>query len=53
MENLEIKISEIRLVLNRILDHIEHDLGKARVMLDQDDYRDVADEARYDFTKSP
>jgi hypothetical protein len=53
MANLEIQLSELRLVLNRILDHIEHDLGKARVRLDQDDYWDVADEERYDFTKSP
>jgi hypothetical protein len=53
MANLELEISELRLVLNRILDHIEHDLGKARVTLDQDNYWDVADEERYDFAKSP
>lgn len=50
---VEIKLSELRLVINRILDHIEHDLGRASVSLDQDDYWDVADEERYDFTKSP
>ena len=50
---LEINISELRLVINRILDHIEHDLGHASVKLDEDDYWDVADEERYDFTKSP
>jgi hypothetical protein len=53
MANLNIEISELRLVVNRILDHIENDLGKARVTLDQDDYWDVADAERYDFTKTP
>jgi hypothetical protein len=53
MANLEIEIAELRLMLNRILDHIEHDLGKARITVDQDDYWDVADEERYDFTRSP
>lgn len=50
---IEIKIVELRLVINRILDHIEHDLGKVSVKLDEDDYWDVADEERYDFTKTP
>ena len=53
MANVEIEISQLRLVLNRILDHIEHGLGKDRVVLDQDDYWDVANEERYDFGKSP
>ena len=50
---VEIKLSELRTVVSRILDHIEHDLGHASVKLDQDDYWDVASEERYDFTKSP
>ncbi|MBW8830350.1 MAG: hypothetical protein JF606_13110 [Burkholderiales bacterium] len=50
---VEINISELRLVINRILDHIEHDLGHASVKLNQDDYWDAADAERYDFTKSP
>ena len=50
---IEINISELRLVVNRILDHIEHDLGHVSVKLDQDDYWDVADGERYDLTKSP
>lgn len=50
---VEISISELRLVTNRIFDHIEHDLGYASVNLDQNSYWDVADEERYDFTKSP
>jgi hypothetical protein len=51
--DVEIKLSELRLVINRILDHIEHDLGRESVKLDQDNYWDVADVERYDFTKSP
>ena len=50
---VEIKLSELRLVINRILDHIEHDLGHSSLQLEQDDYWDVANEERYDFTKSP
>jgi hypothetical protein len=50
---VEIKLSELRTVVNRILDHIEHDLGRASVKLDQDSYWDVASKERYDFTKSP
>jgi hypothetical protein len=51
--DVEINISELRLVVNRILDHIEHDLGHKSVKLDQDNYWDVSDEERYDFTKTP
>jgi hypothetical protein len=51
--DVEIKVSELRIVINRILDHIEHDLGRASVKLDQDSYWDVANAERYDFTKSP
>jgi hypothetical protein len=51
--DVEIKIADLRLVIGRILDHIEHDLGHATLVLDQDDYWDVADDERYDFTKSP
>ena len=50
---VEIKLSELRLVVNRILDHIEHDLGHVSLTLDQDDYWDVSDGDRYDLTKSP
>ena len=53
MVNLEIKISDLRLVINRILDHVEHGLGHAKVELDEDDYWDVPDKERYDFTKMP
>ena len=53
MASLSIEISELRLVVNRILDHIENDLGQAQVTLDQDDYWDVANAERYDFTKVP
>lgn len=50
---VEIEIKDLRLVLNRILDHIEFDLDCKTVGLDQDDYWEVADADRYDLTKSP
>jgi len=50
---IEINITELRLVVNRILDHIERDLGHATVRLSEDNYWDAADEERYDFTKCP
>jgi hypothetical protein len=50
---LKVNVSEMRIIVNRILDHIEHDLGKGSVSLTQDDYWEVADNERYDFTKSP
>jgi hypothetical protein len=49
----EIRISDMRLAVNRILDHIENDLGQETVVLDQDSYWDVADDERYNFTKIP
>ena len=51
--DVEIKLSELRTVLNRILDHIENDLGHATVKLESDDYWEVADADRYDLTKGP
>lgn len=53
MACVEIKVSDLRLVIDRILDHIERDLGRSTVTLRQDSYWDVADEERYDFTKTP
>jgi hypothetical protein len=50
---VEIKIAELRLVMNRIFDHIEHDLDIVSLELDEDSYWDVADVERYDFSKSP
>ena len=35
--DVEIKIVDLRLVVGRILDHIEYDLGHTVVKLDQDD----------------
>lgn len=43
----------MRTVINRILDHIAHDLGHEVVILDKDSYWDVDDDERYEFTKSP
>jgi|SRR3954447_7309424 hypothetical protein len=48
-----IKISDLRLVICRILDHVEQDLGHGTLKLDQDSYWDVADDERYDFTRIP
>ena len=50
---VEINLSDLRLVINRILDHIEHDLGHASLKLTKDDYWEVPDSERYDLTKSP
>ena len=50
---VDIKVAEFRLVMNRIFDHIEHDLGIERITLDQDSYWDVSDVERYNFDKSP
>ena len=49
----EIPICEIRMVVTRLLDHIERDLGRPIVSLSADDYWDVADDQRYEFDKSP
>jgi hypothetical protein len=51
--DVEIKVADLRVIIDRILDHIERDLGHTTVKLDQDNYWDVADDERYDFTKTP
>ena len=51
--DVEIRIADLRLVIERILDHIERDLGYATMKLDLDGYWDVARAERYDFTKIP
>ncbi|WP_422087890.1 hypothetical protein [Variovorax sp.] len=50
---LEINLTELRLVINRIFDHMEHDLGQISVKLENDGYWDVAEGERYDFAKKP
>jgi hypothetical protein len=50
---VEINISDIRLIVNRILDHIEHDLGRSKVAIHNDDYWEVSDSQRYIFSASP
>ena len=50
---LKIDVAELRTVINRILDHIEYDLGKREVILKQDAYWDVPDDVRYNFTSDP
>jgi hypothetical protein len=49
----KIRISDMRLAVNRILDHIENDLGHEFVTFDQDSYWDVADNERYEFSRVP
>jgi hypothetical protein len=51
--DLEIKISELRMVVNRIFDHIENELGQRIISLSQDDYWELGQIDRYDFTKDP
>jgi hypothetical protein len=53
MANLEIKISDLYLIMNHILDHIENDLHQAKIEFDKDNYWDVTRQERYDFTKTP
>jgi hypothetical protein len=53
MANVEIEISDLRLVINRILDRIEQDGRGVRIKLSEDDYWDVSSAERYDFTKVP
>lgn len=45
--SVEIKISELRNVVNRIMDHVETDLGHASVVLTEVDYWDVLDDDLY------
>jgi hypothetical protein len=50
---MHVRISDLKLVINRILDHISNDLGLDSVNIDQDSYWDVADDERYVFSKTP
>jgi hypothetical protein len=55
-ENLmpvEVNISELRTIISKIFDHIEHDLGVRSVPLTQDDYWTVLSRERFDLTKCP
>ncbi|MDR0234492.1 MAG: hypothetical protein LBI31_06820 [Zoogloeaceae bacterium] len=51
--DVEIKIADLRLAINRILDHIENELGHTSVALGQDYYWEVHDADKYDFNKTP
>jgi hypothetical protein len=48
-----IKISDLRIVINLIFNHIEHDLKKENIFLEEDDYWDIIIHERYDFRKIP
>lgn len=48
-----IKISDMRIIINKILDHIEHNLGVEVVNINEDNYWDIPDKDRYDFSKLP
>lgn len=45
---VEVKIADLRTILNRILHHIEHDLNRKSITLDANDYWEVKDGERYD-----
>ena len=46
---VEIKIADLRLVINRIFDHIENDLGCMVVKLNENYYWDVSAKMRYEY----
>jgi hypothetical protein len=50
---IEIKIAELRSAINRILNHIEYDLGMIKIALDKDHYWDMFSEDIYDLAKDP
>jgi len=53
MENVEIDLQELRLIIQRIFEYMESDLGLKKLTLDKDFYWDVPSEDRYDLTRSP
>jgi hypothetical protein len=51
--DLEIDISQLREITNRIFDHIEKDLKITGVRIDKDYYWDIPDKDLYDPSKDP
>jgi hypothetical protein len=51
--SVEVNVAELRTVINKIFDHIEHDLGIRSVPLTRDDYWTVLGSERFDLTKCP
>ena len=50
---VELDVSELRTIVNKIFDHIERDLGIRSLPLTQDDYWTVVGNERFDLTKCP
>ncbi|WP_407157123.1 hypothetical protein [Bradyrhizobium sp. STM 3557] len=50
---VEVNVSELRIIVNRILDHVEHDLGVTNVTLTQDEYWTISGNERFDLTRIP
>jgi hypothetical protein len=44
----EIKISELRSIINHLLDGVEGEVGPAGIRIERSDYWDVKDEERYE-----
>jgi hypothetical protein len=43
----EVKLDELRLIINKIFDHLQNDLGHKTIRLDEDNYWEVASDERY------
>ena len=48
-----VNASELRVIVNRIRDHIEKDLGVTDIALTQDDYWTIVGNERFDLTRTP
>lgn len=48
-----VKIHDLRVIMNRIFDHIEYRMGCHELTLQEDFYWDVREEDRYCFSKMP
>lgn len=53
MESVEIRIADIRRIVNRLLDHIEVDRGITSVELSQNFYWTLPPEIRFDVSSDP
>ena len=53
MGPVEIRISDVRRIVNRLLDHIENTRGIASVPLSQSFYWTLAPEPRFDMSSDP
>jgi len=49
----EIKIKQLREIVNKLLNHIENDLGIEKIVLDKNFYWDMDSKQRYDVETTP